>query len=536
MEKINWGIIGTGNIAHSVLPALQSLEKANVVACAARKIEKAHEFAAEFKINRAYGSYDELLSDADVQIVYIATPHMNHFELSKKALEAGKAVVVEKPSCVNKYQLLELIGLSRKKKIFFMEAMWTRFQPTYKRVFELIQAGKIGKIKGFYADFCIDVPYKPGSRIYEMSLAGGALLDVTIYPLMYALSLINFDKSKIQEVKSLCRKTETGVDAADSISIRFSDFTATVTGSIDTECGNHFKSARIVGENGVIHVPHFWYSEEINILDKNGAIIEKEKYPFDVNGYEYEFAEAMKCFGSKEIESKIHPHKDSLLLLEMMDGLRGQWKLVYPFEAGLKVASSSEIVETPEKNILEENVSVDNSISQEKPSKQEAKPEEVKKSVSKNNSPVDNITIYTDGACSGNPGKGGWGAVILANSEEHRLSGGEKITTNNRMELMAAIEALETVAENPLWKNANITLISDSQYVKNGIQSWIHAWKKNGWRTANKEPVKNKDLWLELDEISSELKIRWQWVKGHAGNKYNEICDNLAVSAAKNIK
>lgn len=515
MEKINWGIIGTGNIAHSVLPALQSLEKANIVACAARKIEKAHEFAAEFKIQKAYGSYDELLADTDVQIVYIATPHMNHFELSKKALECGKAVVVEKPSCVNKYQLLELIGLSRKKKLFFMEAMWTRFQPAYKRVLELVAGGKIGTVKGFYADFCIDVPYKPGSRLYEMSLAGGALLDVTIYPLMYALSLINFDKSKILEVKSLCRKTETGVDASDSISIRFSDFNATLTGSIDTECGNHFKSARIIGEKGVIHVPHFWYSEEINILDKSGAIIEKENYPFDVNGYEYEFVEAMNCFEAGEIESKIHPHKDSLLLLEMMDGIRGQWKLVYPFEAGIKAASS----ETEEKSLQEQTTSL----------------ETEKVPVVSSDVMVENITIYTDGACSGNPGKGGWGAVILANSEEHRLSGGEKLTTNNRMELMAAIEALETVAENPLWKNANITLISDSQYVKNGIQSWIHAWKKNGWRTANKEPVKNKDLWLELDEISSLLNISWQWVKGHAGNKYNEICDNLAVTAAKNV-
>ena len=514
MEKINWGIIGTGNIAHSVLPALQSLEKANVVACAARKLEKAHEFAAEFKIQKAYGSYDELLSDDEVQIVYIATPHMNHFELSKKALECGKAVVVEKPSCVNKYQLLELLGLSRKKNLFFMEAMWTRFQPAYKRVLELVSSGKVGAIKGFYADFCIDVPYKPGSRLYEMSLAGGALLDVTIYPLMYALSLINFDKSKILEVKSLCRKTETGVDASDSISIRFADFSATLTGSIDTECGQHFKSARIIGENGVIHVPHFWYSEEINVLDKSGAITEKEKYPFDVNGYEYEFAEAMKCFEAGEIESQIHPHKDSLLLLEMMDGIRGQWKLVYPFEAGIKAAAP----EKEEKPVQEETISATE-----------------KSLVVSNNEIVENIIIYTDGACSGNPGKGGWGAVILANSEEHRLSGGEKITTNNRMELMAAIEALETVAENSLWKNANITLISDSQYVKNGIQSWIHAWKKNGWRTANKEPVKNKDLWLELDEISSMLNISWQWVKGHAGNKYNEICDSLAVTAAKNV-
>ena len=514
MEKINWGIIGTGNIAHSVLPALQSLEKANVVACAARKLEKAHEFAAEFKIQKAYGSYDELLSDDEVQIVYIATPHMNHFELSKKALECGKAVVVEKPSCVNKYQLLELLGLSRKKNLFFMEAMWTRFQPAYKRVLELVSSRKVGAIKGFYADFCIDVPYKPGSRLYEMSLAGGALLDVTIYPLMYALSLINFDKSKILEVKSLCRKTETGVDASDSISIRFADFSATLTGSIDTECGQHFKSARIIGENGVIHVPHFWYSEEINVLDKSGAITEKEKYPFDVNGYEYEFAEAMKCFEAGEIESQIHPHKDSLLLLEMMDGIRGQWKLVYPFEAGIKAAAP----EKEEKPVQEETISATE-----------------KSSVVSNNEIVENITIYTDGACSGNPGRGGFGAVILAGSKEYKLSGGEKLTTNNRMELMAAIEALEMVTENPLWKNANITLISDSQYVKNGIQSWIYAWKKNGWRTANKEPVKNKDLWLELDEISSMLNISWQWVKGHAGNKYNEICDSLAVTAAKNV-
>lgn len=509
MEKINWGIIGTGNIAHSVLPALQSLEKAQVLACAARDLEKAKVFASEFNINRAYGSYDELLSDRDIQIVYIATPHMNHFELSKKAMECGKAVVVEKPCSVNKYQLLELIAISRKKHLFFMEAMWTRFQPVYKRVMELINLEKIGKIKSFYADFCIDIPYTPGSRIYEMNLAGGALLDVTIYPLMYALSLINFDKTKILEVKSLCRKTETGVDAQDSISIRFSDFNATLTGSIDTECGNHFKSARIVGENGVIHIPHFWYAEEINILDKSGTIVEKENYPFDVNGYEYEFADAMTCFENKVIESNIHPHKDSLLLLEMMDGLRGQWKLVYPFEAGIKASEAGSI------DVKESSV-------------ESSKPEEKK--------PLEKITIYTDGACSGNPGRGGWGAVILADTEEIKLSGGEKLTTNNRMELMAAIEALEVVAENPLWKNANINLISDSQYVKNGIQSWIHAWKSNGWKTANKDPVKNKDLWIELDEISRELKISWQWVKGHAGNKYNEICDSLAVDAAKKIK
>ena len=143
------------------------------------------------------------------------------------------------------------------------------------------------------------------------------------------------------------------------------------------------------------------------------------------------------------------------------------------------------------------------------------------------------IVVYTDGACSGNPGRGGWGAVIIVDGNEHTMSGGEKLTTNNRMELMAAIEALEAILEERKWRSRKVTVICDSQYVKNGIQTWIKNWKKNGWRTSKKEPVKNKDLWLELDEVVSKLDIEWRWVKGHAGNKYNEICDKLAVQAGQ---
>lgn len=141
------------------------------------------------------------------------------------------------------------------------------------------------------------------------------------------------------------------------------------------------------------------------------------------------------------------------------------------------------------------------------------------------------IVVYTDGACSGNPGKGGWGTVILADGQEIRLSGGEVLTTNNRMELMAAIKALETIYQKESWKGRPITIFIDSQYVKNGITTWINSWKKNGWKTASKTPVKNKELWLELDNYTLMLNPRWVWVKGHAGNKYNEICDELARSA-----
>jgi ribonuclease HI len=134
------------------------------------------------------------------------------------------------------------------------------------------------------------------------------------------------------------------------------------------------------------------------------------------------------------------------------------------------------------------------------------------------------IIIYTDGACSGNPGKGGWGVVILENNKnEIFLNGGDDNTTNNRMELTAAIEALKHYHN-----RENITLITDSKYVKDGIQSWIQNWKKNGWKTAAKKPVKNKELWVELDDLIAKHNINWEWIKGHAGNKHNEKADYLA--------
>ncbi|CEM61958.1 ribonuclease HI [Treponema phagedenis] len=145
------------------------------------------------------------------------------------------------------------------------------------------------------------------------------------------------------------------------------------------------------------------------------------------------------------------------------------------------------------------------------------------------------IEVYTDGACSGNPGPGGWAFVMVIDGKEpFTQSAGEKLTTNNRMELAAVINALQAISQN--YASARICLYTDSQYVKNGITEWIQKWKKNGWKTASKQPVKNQDLWLLLDKLSSELKPEWNWVKGHAGNKFNELCDELAVAAAQSVK
>ena len=137
--------------------------------------------------------------------------------------------------------------------------------------------------------------------------------------------------------------------------------------------------------------------------------------------------------------------------------------------------------------------------------------------------------IYTDGSCIGNPGKGGWAAIIIKNGKKKIISGSENYTTNNRMEIIAVIKALNTI------KLKQATLITDSQYVKNGIEVWIHKWKDNGWMTAEKKPVKNKDLWTKLDKIQKTKKIKWEWVKGHSSDKLNNEVDRIAREQAESI-
>ena len=139
------------------------------------------------------------------------------------------------------------------------------------------------------------------------------------------------------------------------------------------------------------------------------------------------------------------------------------------------------------------------------------------------------LKIYTDGACSGNPGKGGWAAIILDdNLNQKNISGGENNTTNNRMELMGPIMALKKIKN-----KSEIIIFTDSKYVKDGITDWIKKWKLNNWRSSNKKPVKNKDLWIKLDNSCLKHKVTWRWVKAHAGNKYNNLADKLAVSKTK---
>lgn len=146
------------------------------------------------------------------------------------------------------------------------------------------------------------------------------------------------------------------------------------------------------------------------------------------------------------------------------------------------------------------------------------------------------ITVYTDGGCTGNPGPGGWAAVLMFDGHEVRLSGGAPSTTNNQMELTAVIKALMHINENSELNDQPVDIYTDSQYVKNGLTQWIHNWIRNGWKTAAKKPVKNQEYWIALKGEADKLKLTWNWVKGHSGNEYNELCDSLVEAERMKFK
>jgi len=149
---------------------------------------------------------------------------------------------------------------------------------------------------------------------------------------------------------------------------------------------------------------------------------------------------------------------------------------------------------------------------------------------------LSNITVYTDGGCTGNPGPGGWAAVLLFDGKELRLSGGDPSTTNNKMELTAVIKALMHINENSDLQNKSVDIYTDSQYVKNGLTQWIHNWIRNGWKTAAKKPVKNQEYWIALKKEADNLQLNWNWVKGHSGDEYNELCDSLVEAERMKFK
>jgi dihydrodiol dehydrogenase / D-xylose 1-dehydrogenase (NADP) len=325
-QKINWGIIGCGSIARSFIQALSVVKDARLVAVASKSCEKASEFAVKYKIPKHYDSYEALVSDPEIDVIYIANTHNFHKESAILCLKHKKAVLCEKPITINVKETEEVINIARQENVFLMEAMWTRFHPSIIKIKELIAKGLIGKVQMLKADFGICTRFGTDGRHLNPELAGGALLDVGIYPITMANLVFGKHPALI---KSTAYIGNTGVDEISSYLFAYdTGETAMLTSAINLYMP---PVATIFGTKGRIEVPDFFHAQKL-VIHLNG---EKEKtldFPFMSNGYEYEIMEVMECLRKGKTESAIMPLTESLQIMKTMDTLRAQWGLKYPGE------------------------------------------------------------------------------------------------------------------------------------------------------------------------------------------------------------
>ena len=339
MKVVNWAILAPGIIAHRMAEAMQkSKGKTNLhlYAVGSRSLERSKQFCEKYGFEKAYGSYKELLSDPKVDAVYIANPHAFHFDSIMQCFEAGKHVLVEKPAVCNLEQLKKVIEKSKEKKLFFMEAMWTAFNPCIKKIKKVISEKKIGDIKHIQSFFNIRIPYDPNHRLWAPELAGGALLDLGIYNIFYSMIINNYEpilnhSSNVRLVK--------GIDAWNSVNFTFKNG---VTTHFESSCDmpNESKShdAVIYGTKGYISSKNFFFQTkaEVHVYKGEGGndneLVEVINEPFDVNGFEYELIEANECILNGKIESDVHGYQRSIDLCTIMDQLRNDWGFKYPFE------------------------------------------------------------------------------------------------------------------------------------------------------------------------------------------------------------
>lgn len=327
MEKtINWGILGTGNIASIFARDLSYVDQANLLAVGSRTENRAKEFASTHKAERSYSSYSELVADPDIDIVYIATPHALHYSNATLCLNHDKAVLCEKPFMVNEKQCREVIEMAKYKGLFIMEAMWTRFLPLMSTIKELIQNNEIGELRAIHADFCFYNKFDTESRLFNPDLAGGALLDVGIYPVMLAHTFFGMPDS-IQAQSHLGKSM---VDESTSAILSYKNnkvatFQSSVTYSSPTE-------AILSGTEGFIKIHSRWFEMPgltMHVNNNKPVVIKK---PFEGRGFHFEIAEAHRCLHAGAIESEMMPHQHTLDISRILDTIREQVGLSYPFE------------------------------------------------------------------------------------------------------------------------------------------------------------------------------------------------------------
>ena len=319
------GIIGAGWIAEKMAQAIAPLKDIEVYAIASRSIQKAESFAKEYNIPKAYGSYAEMVTDPQVDLVYIATPHSHHFEHSMLALESGKPVLVEKAFTANAAQAEKLIQTAKEKGVFITEAIWTRYMPLSHKVKEIMESGIIGEPRIITATLCYMMENK--ERIVRADLCGGALLDLGVYALNFARMYFGTD---IVRTVSNCHLGPTGMDMHESISLSFADgrMANLQSGAL---CLND-RQGIISGTEGYIRIDNINCPESIEVW-RNYELVQKFEKPADmVNGYEYQVIECKRCIEKGLTESPMMPHEETVSIMKQMDSLRKEWGVRYPFD------------------------------------------------------------------------------------------------------------------------------------------------------------------------------------------------------------
>lgn len=335
LKKYNIGIMGAGNIAGVMAETVKKMKNVKLYAIASRQKVKADVFAGKYGCKKAYGSYEELVTDKKVDLIYIATPHSEHYENAWLCIENGKPVLCEKAFTANAIQAESLLRHAEEKGVFITEAIWTRYMPMLTTIHEVLGSGVIGELKTLTANLGYVIDQVP--RMQDPALAGGALLDLGVYPLNFASMIFG---NSIAEVKSSCTYTKTGVDEQNSITIQYQDGKVAVLNS--SMVSQSDRKGIIYGTKGFAIVENINNFESITVYDNQYKKIAFYKCPKKISGYEYEVEACIKALEAGEQECSQMPHSETIRMMKLMDELRENWGVIYPFEKAEKTEEKEE--------------------------------------------------------------------------------------------------------------------------------------------------------------------------------------------------
>lgn len=318
MQRKNLAILGAGNIAHMMAKTVAGMDDVQIIAVASRSYDKAKAFADTYGIKKAYGSYEEMVRDDEVDLVYVATPHSHHFEHMKLCVENGKNVLCEKAFTWNAQQARDIKALAAERNVYVTEAIWPRYMPSRKLINDIIDSGIIGKVTTITCNLSYNIAGV--ERIYKKELAGGALLDLGVYGLNF---LLMHARSEIERFETSVVMTDTGVDGQETITLFFKNgIMGVTTHSIYSRSD---RKGIFHGENGYIVVENINNPEIIRVFDGGDNLLKEIPVPKQITGYEYEVWESFDQLEKGKTESESMPLNQSIELMQLMDDVKAAW-------------------------------------------------------------------------------------------------------------------------------------------------------------------------------------------------------------------